>query len=236
MSHLSTKKALQIGFGSVFISLGVIMIGLGLIYLEALPTGWYIIGGGLMFLGCIVTFTEFTKGSIALVIAVLVAGCGVANAGKPSWFQNAENTSNKIADAAFKAVPYPLADVIAGGFLERQNQAEKLKRFSKPNKEGFVYVMSFGKFVGYYAIKGKVSAVNSSLTNPTQTWKDDCGHECGYGNAVESIGDDGTFGTNEGGDRGVFFLTTNGAMVVTVLDWMYADKPITVGNIPQLYG
>jgi hypothetical protein len=217
------------GFGGAFLGIGLLM-ALATLAFE-LPIGYAIIGGGLVLIGSLVLFTEFTKGSLALVLLVLVAGCGVANASKPDWFKDSELLSNDIAHAANSAVPYPIEAVKAGGFLERKNQVEKLKRFSNPNKLGFVYVMSFGKFIGYYAIKGKVSAVNSSLTNVNQTW--DCGADCQT--VVDSIGDDGTFGPNEGGDRGKFFFTTGGVMVLTDLDIMYVDKPLEIGNIPQLY-
>ncbi len=89
--------------------------------------------------------------------------------------------------------------------------------------------MSFGKFVGYYVIKGKVSSVNSSMTNTDQTW--DCGQDCTT--VVESMGDDGSFGPNEGGDAGVFFITSNGTLVETVVDWVYSDQPLHI-DVPNL--
>jgi hypothetical protein len=187
--------------------------------------------GVLLFLAGLAT--RFTKTSVVVALAVVTAGCSIAQAEKPQWFRDQEKVSDHIAIAATKAVPYPAAAVEAGGFLERKQQVEKLKRFSDPNHNGFVYIMSFGKFIGYYPITGKVSSVNSSLTNTTQTW--DMGSDGGdFG--VDSIGDDGTFGTNEGGDAGVFFVTTGGALIVTTLEWLYTDKPISVGDVPQLAG
>lgn len=169
---------------------------------------------------------------IAVLCSLVVIGCGAAVADKPPFQVAGEKESNKIADAALSAVPYPLAKVKAGGFLERRNLSEKLTRFSDPNHNGFVYVMSFGKFLGYYAIKGKVSSNQSQMTNPTQTWKDGCGSGCENIPQVESIGDDGSYGENE---PGVFFFTTGGVMVQTNLDYLYVDKPLDIGNIPQLY-
>jgi hypothetical protein len=173
--------------------------------------------------------------AFVVVLLVVIAGCGgAAVADKPPFQSAGEKESNAIADAAFHAVPYPLAKVKAGGFLERRNLSERLSRFSDANKLGYVYVMSFGKFLGYYSIKGKITSNQSQMTNPTQTWDNEghcsgCGH---YGMSAESIGDDGSYGENE---PGVFFFTTAGVMVVTNLDYMYVDKPLTIGNIPQLY-
>ena len=167
----------------------------------------------------------------AVVVSVLVAGCGGASAfgGQPDWFTEQEKMSDKIAEASAAAVPYPLAAVEAGGFLELKNLAERLTRFSKQSKVGYLYLVSFGKFVGYYAVRGKISSVNSQMTNSNQTWS--CGHECET--VVDSIGDDGSFGPNEGGDRGVFFFTSNGTMVETTLDWVYSDQPLSI-DVPNL--
>ena len=162
-----------------------------------------------------------------IVMSLVLSAC--LYAGQPDWFSQSEKTSDEIALAAFAAVPYPLSDVKAGGFLERQNLSERLTRFSKANKVGYLYLMSFGKFVGYYVVKGKISSVNSQMTNEDQTW--DCGKDCET--VAHSIGDDGTWGPNEGGDRGIFFFTSNGTMVESTLDWVYADTPLNI-DVPNL--
>lgn len=166
-------------------------------------------------------------GMAGIVMSLVLAAC--ISAGQPDWFSQSEKTSDEIAIAAFAAVPYPLSDVKAGGFLERQNIVERLVRFSKANKVGYLYLMSFGKFVGYYVVKGKISSVNSQMTNEDQTW--DCGQDCET--VAHSIGDDGSWGPNEGGDRGIFFFTSNGVMVETTLDWVYSDQVLNI-DVPNL--
>ena len=175
-----------------------------------------------------------TKHVLILAIAgIIVAGCaaGIGAAGKPDWWQSSEKTSDEIARAAFAAVPYPMADIQAGGFLERKNLAERLSRFSKANKVGYLYVMSFGKFVGYYVVKGKISSVQSQMTNTDHVWDAGSGEQ--GETVVGSIGDDGSFGPNEGGDRGVFFFTSNDTMVETTLDWVYSDQVLNI-DVPNL--
>ena len=68
------------------------------------------------------------------------------------------------------------------------------------------------------------------MTTTVQTWN--CGGMDG-GCSVASIGDDGSFGPNEGGDRGVFFFTATGVMVETTLDWVYSDAPLQI-DVPNL--
>lgn len=172
---------------------------------------------------------KFLIVSFILVLGVAIVA-PMAIAGKPDWWRASEKTSDEVATAAFAAVPYPMSAVKAGGFLERRQQVEHLKRNSNPNRIGYVYLLNYGKIVGYYVVKGKLSSTQSQLTNTNQTW--DCGDGCE--NTVDSIGDDGSFGINEGGDRGVFFYTPNGTEVTTVTDWIYSDKPLAIDNVPQL--
>jgi hypothetical protein len=169
---------------------------------------------------------------VALVLAVVVAlvFVGYAIAGKPKWQKNDEITSDRIATQLIGAVPYPTSQMRDS--LERRNLRERLLRFNKPNKIGYLYVMSFGKFVGYYVVKGKVSSVQSQMTTTKQTW--DCGNADGAC-SVDSIGDDGSFGPNEGGDAGIFFFTATGVMVETTLDWVYSDAPLKI-DVPNLLG
>lgn len=116
-----------------------------------------------------------------------------------------------------------------GDSLEKKNLAEKRKREENPNAIGYVYLMSFGKVLGYYVIKGKVSS-NGSQAAPEQdiVWtcrKGDCAPV-----VVDSAQDDGSYGD---GDPGIFFFTTEGVKVVTDLDYVQSDQPIAF-DVPKL--
>jgi hypothetical protein len=51
---------------------------------------------------------------------------------------------------------------------------------------------------------------------------------------VDAPGDDGSYGANE---KGVFFFTTEGALVETNQDYLYSDQPIpTFASLPKLNG
>lgn len=172
--------------------------------------------------------------NIAMVALILAAGAmaatstGVVSLGKPQWQRNDEKISDYIASQMEGAVPYPQSQMKTS--LERVNLRERLLRFNKPNKVGYLYLMSFGKFVGYYVVKGKITSTQSQMTTTEQTW--DCGSADGAC-SVPSIGDDGSFGANEGGDKGVFFFTSGGTMVETTLDWVYSDTPLHI-DVPNL--
>jgi hypothetical protein len=47
---------------------------------------------------------------------------------------------------------------------------------------------------------------------------------------VNAPGDDGSYGANE---EGIFFFTTEGAMVTTSLDYIWADNQIAI-DVPRL--
>ena len=91
--------------------------------------------------------------------------------------------------------------------------------------------MSFGEFIGYYTIKGKISSNGSQVTPEDNVL---CPYQTGESClTTDGVQDDGTYGE---GDPGIFFFTTEGAMVVTSLDYLYADQPISAQgiNVPKL--
>ena len=117
---------------------------------------------------------------------------------------------------------------VQGESQEQRNLKEKIKRDeASADKIGYVYVMSFGKFVGYYTIKGKISDSGSQIAPEDDIICRYSGDSC---QAVDGPQDDNTYGT---GDPGIFFFTTEGAMVVTSLDYLYSDQPIAV-EVPKL--
>lgn len=120
--------------------------------------------------------------------------------------------------------------LISGDSQEQKNLREKIRRDeASADKIGYVYVMTFGKFIGYYTIKGKISSDGSQL-NP----QDDiiCRYSGDSCQSVDGPQDDNTYGD---GDPGVFFFTTEGAMVVTSLDYLYSDQPIAASvDVPKL--
>jgi hypothetical protein len=89
--------------------------------------------------------------------------------------------------------------------------------------------MNFGKIVGYYAIRGKVSSTQSQMTTST-TVQMDQGQYGGGNITYPAPSDDGSYGPNETGN---FFFTTENVLVETDLNYLYADAPLPV-NAPKL--
>jgi hypothetical protein len=143
---------------------------------------------------------------------------------------NAQTQGQALTEQAFeqqsKAVPYPASELRSS--LERTNLKERLIRTNKPTAQGFVYLMSFGKVIGYYTVKGKVSSTQSQMTTDQLIVNDCIG--CSTRSVVNAPGDDGSYGANE---PGIFFFTTEGQMVTTNLDYIWSDNPISI-DVPKL--
>lgn len=171
----------------------------------------------------------FVAGAAATVVTSPWATCCGLNAGY-NYFDDSGAISNEVAQIAQQDVPYPLAQVNAsGGFLERQNLVKRLITLNNPHLIGYVYILSLtGKPTGYYTIDGKVSSTESQLTEAQQEEAADGGAD-----VIDSIGDDGTWGPEEGGESGVFFFTTTGILVETDMPFEYTDAPLPL-NVPSL--
>lgn len=117
--------------------------------------------------------------------------------------------------------------------LERKNLAKRLISYNSKGDTNYVYIFTFsGQVIGYYVISGKVSSTSSQMTS-TQI-----NVSCGSGSAQctnDSIGDDGSFGPEEGGGMGVFFYTSNGTLVETDQPFLVSSAPVAVyASAPQL--
>jgi hypothetical protein len=162
-------------------------------------------------------FSRTHKRAIALALALssifLVTGCR----GKTSDQKAREQAQSQKA---------------TGATLEKTNLAAKRKLEENPNRIGYLYLMSFGKFIGYYVTKGKISS-NGSQATPEQ----DAVRYCQSGDcswlALDGPQDDGSYGS---GDPGIFFFTAEGKEVVTSLDYVYSDQPLTLPGVPELAG
>lgn len=163
---------------------------------------------------------------LATLVAVL-ATLFAMTACQPA--SEAQMKGQKATEEAYQqqaeAVPYPGTELRDS--LERRNLRERLLRTNDADKIGYVYVMSFGKVMGYYTVKGKVSSTQSQMTTDQLIAKpcDSCERY-----VVNAPGDDGSYGQNE---DGIFFFTTSGVYVTTNLEYMYSDQPLAL-NVPEL--
>jgi hypothetical protein len=179
-----------------------------------------------------------------LVVGLIITLLGIGGVVSASWWgSDSPNTSNvntyeqesaktelnqRVLD---KNQPLPTLT----NSLERQNLINRLNDFNKPDKVSYIYLVSFGKVMAFYTIKGKVSSVNSMLSDPTQLIYGD-GSQCDYGSngncyQVDSPDLDGSYGSN---GNAIFFFTTNGTYVEWNGEYMLADTPLSLATPPEL--
>ena len=169
---------------------------------------------------------------IMIVLVVLVASFGLAacSPAEETSQGKSQQTTEEYTSAAVKAVPYPLKEMKAGGWLERQNLRERLIRYSDPSKLSYIYLFSGqGQLMANYTVKGKVSNTSSQLTT-SETVNDYCGSgECKI--ATPAPMDDGTWGPSE---DAIFFYTPEGVMIQWNSLYVLSDSPLDLTTQPVL--
>jgi hypothetical protein len=177
------------------------------------------------------------------IIALAILVPTIASAG---WFSSSNtpdtNNQNTMArEAAITEVqqrkhldstPVPVLETSQ----ERKNLTRRLERFNAEDKVSYIYLVSYGKVMAFYTVKGKVSSVNSMLTTTEQLvdWR---GRQCSSRDAsptcytVPSPDLDGSYGSN--GDA-IFFFTTEDVYVEWKGEYMLADQPLKLTTQPEL--
>ena len=167
---------------------------------------------------------------VALLIGAtfVLSGCSAAdtsNTGSTSQIE--QNLTEKNQTTLLKNQPPPKLD----WSLERENLIKRTNLWNDANKISYIYLISYGKVMSFYTIKGKVSSVNSQLTNTEQIKTPSDYTQTGWAVTLPSPSEDGSYGTN--GDA-VFFFTTEGAYVEWRGDYMLADQPLKMATQPEL--
>lgn len=112
--------------------------------------------------------------------------------------------------------------VILDWSLERDNLNRRTKLWNDPNKISYIYLFNRDNIVGFFPIKGKVSSVNSQVTNTNYEF---------VNSTVESPSMDGSYGTN--GDA-VFFFLVDGSYMEWNGTYLLVDKPIKLNVEPMI--
>lgn len=203
------------------------------------------------------TNTNTTRGKIGLglllVLVVAASGCASledTNADKKAQELGEQTGANTVTDSAvgtaywleqktteaiqqqlIKANPIPNVEQS----LERENLKRKFDVLNDRDKVFHVYLVSYGKVMAYYTAQGKVSSVNSKLTNPEQVWRipgcdeHNSGNNCWVTTDAPQL--DGSYGSN--GD-GKFFFTTDGAYVESNLKYIVSERQLNIRDQVQL--
>lgn len=165
---------------------------------------------------------------ISVMVLIFVVGCQRGQYKDQGKTQTEEaRLTEENQERLITACPPPELN----SSLERENLKKRLTRFNDPNKVSYIYLINFGKVMGFYTIKGKVSSVNSRLTTGEQIVNDPYGRWESGGRVVESPQLDGSYGTN--GDA-IFFFTTENIYVEWNGDYMLCDQPLKMSTPPAL--
>jgi hypothetical protein len=177
------------------------------------------------------TSNKFKLVAVAIVSVLVFAACSPAGPEKGSAQDETQKVTEDYSQAAIDAVPYPLEQMKAGGWLERRNVRERLVRYADQNKISYIYLFSEqGQLIANYTIQGKVSNASSQLTTATQLI-DGCGSGCYELIGIDAPMDDGTWGPSE---DAIFFFTTDGVMVQWNGPYVLADAPLNLTSTPVL--
>lgn len=164
------------------------------------------------------------------VLILLGAGCDVPDATSTQQTEQEQVQATHARQAV--AVPLPQLD----NSLERINIKKRLETFDEPNKVSYIYLVSYGKVMAFYTIKGKVTSGNKRLTSTQQLTRST---RCGtYGNGgfqcdlvTEAPELDGSYGSSA---PYIFFWTTDGAYIQWSGEYMLADQPLKLTTQPEL--
>jgi hypothetical protein len=181
------------------------------------------------------TTLTLRRAAIAATVAAVLAVAGCSSTNSASQAQG-NRDNNTIHNRFSSVVPYPYESSDPTDPLELKNLARRLQYFNSKGSTGYVYLLApnTSQVIGYYVISGKVSSTGSQMTS-TQAVTNCASDHGGSCSAVDSIGDDGSYGPSEGGPDGVFFFTTAGTLIETVMPWVYSSQPIKLyASAPQL--
>ena len=169
----------------------------------------------------------------AAVSAVLVAGALLAGCtGNTDNAQRAaQNTTETLSTTAQHAVPYPLPQMQAGGFLERTELKEHLLRQNDKNALRYIVLMTqMGQVIAQYSLAGMVFDPNSQLTN-TQSIENGSFNSATYSGVVDAPGDNGTWGPEAG--SAAFYTTANVEIQIPQgVAWIESDSPLNITTTP----
>jgi len=166
------------------------------------------------------------KNFTIIACLLLVTGCDY----KPGTAQLEQEKTEANQSKLLKRQPPVSLDFS----LERENINKRTNLWNDSAKVSYIYLVSYGKVMAFYTVKGKVSSVNSQITNPSQISGRTVRRSAGYdyvSGVIPSPAEDGSYGTN--GDA-IFFFTTDGTYVEWAGEYMLADKPLKLSTPPEL--
>lgn len=153
----------------------------------------------------------------AVVSALMLTACDAPSSTNAQNARAVESNQQRLQ----QAIPSPTLDTS----LERQNLVERLQRINQQNMSGFVYLLSYGRVVASYPIRGKVTSLNAYLMQGETPCSVD-------GRMCEVPDYDGAYGKNH---DGIFFFTADSnAYVEWAGDYLFSDQPLDLNQEPLM--
>lgn len=163
----------------------------------------------------------------AVALLAVFTACEIGSGGTMTEANKAVESTQRGLE---QAVPIPQIT----NSTTRQAVAERAKVFDVPNKTTYVYLVSFGKVMAFYPVKGQVVSLRSYLA-PVERITNSSGRPCsentiscsgGDGYVTETPDIDGTYGENI---DGIFFFTADtNAYVEWKGDYLVSDQPLSL--------
>lgn len=173
---------------------------------------------------------------ITAAAVLIFAGIGVRAFACGGWFESSCDSASGQAQSQQATVAQTLSKLITAvpapqldNSLERANISKRLTTFSDPNKISYIYLVSYGKVMAFYTIKGKITSGGKRLTPQNQVIYQDVGTPENM--VVESPELDGTYGNS---NPYIFFWTTDGVYVQWSGDYMLVDQPLQLSTPPEM--
>lgn len=162
--------------------------------------------------------------------AILLASTTMLAACEPT--DNSTTRNAKAVESNQKRLMTAIPSPTLQTSLERQNLKERLERINQQNMSGYVYLLSYGRVVASYPIRGKVTSLNAYLMAGEAPQR----YSAGGGNyetiMVEQPDYDGAYGQNA---SGIFFFTADsGAYVEWAGDYLFSDQPLKLNQEPMM--
>lgn len=171
-----------------------------------------------------------TLAVIFFLVSVFTVDVSTRNTDAQNPMIDEMNKVSELQSRFTQSVPIPDLQTSS----ERKNVARRAEIFNNEDKISYIYLVSYGKVMAFYTVKGKVSSLNSYMTPQEKLVKGD-GRDCERYNefcwTVSAPDIDGTYGANV---EGVFFFTTEGAYVEWHGEYMMSDQPLKLATPPEL--
>lgn len=189
---------------------------------------------------------KYQKGNaivgLAIVAGLILVGISLIGSGnkveaaKDNPFEKELNAVSANQTRMIAAIPIPELQ----NSSERANVSKRAQIFNNENKISYIYLVSYGKVMAFYTVKGKVSSLRSYMAPMEQlvdwrgrkcdsSWSNNCGGQSSFVVSAPDI--DGTYGENV---EGIFFFTTEGAYVEWKGEYMMSDQPLKLTTQPEL--